>query len=192
MIDANTKIVKAKTWKWCCKLCAVHTRNISLSIRDVIYWKIFVYKDILKIAWIWNGQKRIHVCVKLSILSPWSVLDTGKCFPLVLWDKWATNRFNDSVTFQFLQRTFSWLISFKTKWLYYVYSFVFMWPAMLWLFQCHDKVGMLTFKYDSLFVKCLNVKNVLIAKNNLCHGTHNIGSNLDLIFKIFPLWKISL
>ena len=106
-------MVKAKTWKWCCKLCAVHTRNISLSIRDVIYWKIFVYKDILKIAWIWNGQKRIHVCVKLSILSPWSVLDTGKCFPLVLWDKWATNRSNDSVTFQFLHRTFSWLISFK-------------------------------------------------------------------------------
>ena len=60
---------------------------MSLSIRDVIYWKIFVDEDILNIAWIWIGQKRIHVCVKLSILSPWSVLDTGKCFPLVLWDK---------------------------------------------------------------------------------------------------------
>ena len=59
-------------------------------------------------------------------------------------------------------------------------------------FQCHDKVGMLTFKYDSLFVKCLNVKNVLIAKNNLCHGTHNIGSNSDFKYSKLSHFEKSL
>ena len=170
-------------------MCCTYKKHVPVNTWCDILENICLQRYFKNCLDMERAEKNTCLC---KILSPWSVLYIGKCFPLVLWDKWATNRSNDSVTFQFLHRTFSWLISFKTKWLYYVYSFVFMWPAMLWLFQCHDKVGMLTFKYDSLFVKCLNVKNVLIAKNNLCHGTHNIGSNSDLIFKISPLWKKSL